>query len=106
MFYEERKKSERAPDLRGHIEVDQEMLDRLQAMIRESRDGRAKIDIGAWRKTSSTGKDFLSLKPSIYDGARSRRDDGGYAAKTRAEEPRDREPPRRGLPNLDDDIPF
>lgn len=34
MFYEERKKNERAPDLKGHIEVDQAMLDRLQAVIR------------------------------------------------------------------------
>lgn len=106
MFYETRKKNDRAPDLKGHIEVDQAMLDRLQAVIRESVDGRAKIDIGAWRKTSHTGKDFLSLKPDVRDGSFARNDRGGYTVRTRTEGPPASEPPKRGLPNLDDDIPF
>ena len=87
-------------------DVDQAMLDRLQAVIRESVDGRAKIDIGAWRKTSHTGKDFLSLKPDVRDGSFARNDRGGYTVRTRTEGPPASEPPKRGLPNLDDDIPF
>lgn len=106
MFYETRKKNDRAPDLKGHIEVDQAMLDRLQDMIRESAEGRAKIDIGAWRKTSHAGNEFLSLKPQVGGVSFARNEKGGYTIKTRTEGPPTVDPAKRGLPNLDDDIPF
>lgn len=60
LFWEEQKRSERAPDARGNITLSPGLL---RLLADAARDGKElKVEVSGWSKTSQrSGKQFLSL---------------------------------------------
>jgi hypothetical protein len=70
LFVNNKKTSPKAPDYTGVLDITPEFLDVIKANM-NGPEG-AKMQLSGWRKTSSAGKDFLSLSvqpPFKRDGA-------------------------------------
>jgi hypothetical protein len=64
LFQNDRKQNERQPDYTGSLEFDQEVVLDLYNQLQSGTD-KPKASLSSWRKTSKTGKPFLSLKASV-----------------------------------------
>jgi len=107
LFYNADKKSDKAPDFSGNVEIDQSMLDELQREINSASDGRAKLDLSGWRKRGKSGKDFVSLKPRTQAQRRTEMGQGGGGGSPSGggyTPPNAPQNPSQGL--ADDEIPF
>lgn len=80
LFANSVKKSPKAPDYRGEVLLDLSALG--------AGEGRVKVQLAGWKKVSSKGATFLSLKVSPFQD--------------REQQPR----PASASPLADDDIPF
>lgn len=79
LFKVREKKSDKAPDYTGNIDVDQELIDLVQS-------GNEKVQIAGWLRTGKSGNKYISLRVSApYEKG----NNGGRRASTN-----------------DDDIPF
>lgn len=100
LFWEDEKKSDRAPDAKGSAVLDVGML---KLLIEQAKAGQEiKIEISAWNRKTRAGKDMMSLSlqmPYQRDGA------GGG---TTLRQPVTRMPPKAPpvTDDLGDDIPF
>jgi hypothetical protein len=119
LFYNkpEDKKHDRMPDFGGSVELDRELLDALYRKLERSGDRLVKLDLGGWRKVSKAGKNFISLRPSVYDedrrGSGDRSSRGGRDEDRGRDDRRYRDEDRSGSSrgrgssdDLDDEIPF
>lgn len=61
LFPNDQKKSDKAPDFSGSVELDETTLAELQSQL--AANPHAKFDIAGWRKQSN-GREFISLKIS------------------------------------------
>jgi uncharacterized protein (DUF736 family) len=62
LFTNNNKTSDKAPDFKGDIELDSELVGQLAAAMRDGKP--MKLDLAGWRRTSSKGTTFLSVKVS------------------------------------------
>jgi hypothetical protein len=72
LFTNDRKKSDKAPDYTGNLELSDEVLRDLVAQAKEGK--TPKMELVGWKKMGKSGKGFLSLvgkKPWEPDGSRS-----------------------------------
>lgn len=59
LFWEENKRNERGPDIRGNMTLD---VGLLRLLVAEAKAGRPiKIDLAGWNRTTRTGNPMLSL---------------------------------------------
>lgn len=73
LFQNDRKQNERQPDYTGSLEFERDVVMDLYNQLQSGVD-KPKTSLSSWRKTSKTGKPFLSLKASVpYE-----RKQGGY----------------------------
>ena len=80
LFKVREKKSDKAPDYNGNIDVDKELIDLVQS-------GAEKIQLAGWLKTAKSGNKYISLRVSApYE--KSNNNSGGRRASS------------------DDDVPF
>lgn len=57
LFKVRQKKSDKAPDYNGNLDVDKELIDLVQS-------GAEKVQLAGWLKTSKTGNKYISLRVS------------------------------------------
>lgn len=57
LFKVKQKRSDKAPDYNGNIDVDEELIKLVQS-------GAEKIQLAGWLKTSKAGSKYISLKVS------------------------------------------
>lgn len=57
LFKVREKKSDKAPDYNGNIDVDKELIDLVQS-------GAEKIQLAGWLKTAKSGNKYISLRVS------------------------------------------
>ena len=65
LFYNGKKKTEKHPDFTGNLEVDEKFVRDLERALVN---GKVKINLAGWRKTSAKGNDFVSLRPQVDNG--------------------------------------
>jgi len=101
LFKEQDKRSDRAPDWTGELELDKETLKFIGDEVRAGR--TPKFRLAAWEKEGRRGT-FLSLKASVPQ----KREDRDDRRDERRDDRRDdrRSPPPRRQQDLGDDIPF
>jgi hypothetical protein len=59
LFHQDKKRSPKAPDYTGNLEISRETLNHLIAMAKK--DEPLKMQLSGWRKRSKNGGTFLSL---------------------------------------------
>jgi hypothetical protein len=91
LFGNERKTNDRQPDYTGTLDFDREVVMDLYNQLQSGTE-QPKASLSGWRKTSKSGKPFLSLKASVMS---ERRPSGQRSYQA---------PPPRN--NIDDEIPF
>jgi len=91
LFANDRKQNEKQPDYTGSLELDHETIRDLVEQMNSGVDN-PKANLAGWRKTSKTGKQFLSIRASVVR-ERMQQQVSSYQA-----------PPQNN--NIDDEIPF
>jgi len=101
LFRENKKTNEKAPDWKGHIELDAALLQKLVQLYKDRKP--IKLEVSGWDSTSNKGASYIGLQvKEPYERAESRE----QAPPRRAEPaPRQHVSSRRHDP-LADDIPF
>jgi hypothetical protein len=90
LFANDRKQSDKQPDYTGNLEIDAETVRDLYQQMQSGGD-HPKVNLVGWRKTSKSGKTFLSVKVSVM------------RERTQQAVTRYQAPPSN---DLNDDIPF
>jgi len=64
LFANDRKQNDKQPDYTGNLEIDAETVLDLYQQLQSGGD-HPKVNLVGWRKTSKSGKTFLSVKVSV-----------------------------------------
>lgn len=108
LFTNNRKQKDSHPDYTGNIELEAQVVHDLYAQLQEGIKN-PKLDIAGWRKQSSKGTTFISLRGNvIYERTERGKQggagqSGGSPRQERAAPQRDQ---RRSSNDIDDEIPF
>lgn len=64
LFFNDRKKSENEPNLKGNIEITREMVAYLSRRFTEMSEDVLKMDLGAWENKSKAGNKYIKVNMS------------------------------------------
>ncbi len=104
------RKSDRAPNLTGFVEINRELYNELGQMFDQAT-GNVRINLSGWTKTAKSGQDYISVNASSDKFRQQRGGAGPDPTITKA--PKQNSIPgmetpagRRSKPSIDDEIPF
>ena len=108
LWFNRNKKTEKQPDETGHVYIDHETLNKLNAQAQKG--GDIKLDLASWNRTakkSGQGYKFIKAQVSDYDNKQQGGQQQQYQQQSVYQSPQQQQnqlPPQFAAPN--EDIPF